>query len=307
MHTGLLQNAGAVSTAISAEILRLAPGGRVRISERPISYAESPEVLTGVDCTLAGAAGGQVRGVGTIASRATLTGGHVLQGSSYAVLGPSRHTRRMQWAHYLSRPGRVELIGKMGTEDLATGFLADGRDAARLDLASVSARLMDAVQSRPDVDRRPPFRIARTEFRWSAVAAPSRTIRFTVVNSTLRTAYLEVPEDEMHDAVRLCEDLARHDWLLTTLLRLLERSGIGVNARRRVVHRLRPAVDHLLHLWMPAARIPEQFLPLWQLLEQRSGLSRQWLACVQRVRDQMDAGAIPSLDLPDDDPGLARR
>ncbi|MFD0742962.1 hypothetical protein ACFQ1L_15070 [Phytohabitans flavus] len=53
MHTGLLQNAGAVSTAISAEILRLAPGGRVRISERPISYAESPEVLTGVDCTLA--------------------------------------------------------------------------------------------------------------------------------------------------------------------------------------------------------------------------------------------------------------
>ncbi|GAA4683628.1 SCO2521 family protein [Phytohabitans rumicis] len=307
VHTGLLQHAGAVGAAVSADILRLAPGGRVRTSERPIAYAESPEILTGIDCSLAGASGGQVRGIGTVTSRAALTGGHLLQGSSYAVLGPSRNGRRMSWAHYLSHPGRVELMGKVGADDLAAGFLADGRDPAHLDLGAVSAGLMDAVQSRPEVDRRPPFRMARTEFRWSAVPGAGRTVRFTVVNSTLRTAHLEVPEDELPYVAHFCADLARHDWLLTSLLRLLERSGIGVNARRRVVHRLRPAVDHLLHLWMPAARMPEPLLPLWRELEHRSGLSRQWQTCVDRVRDQMDAGAIPSLDSPDDDPGPVRR
>jgi hypothetical protein len=62
-----------------------------------------------------------------------------------------------------------------------------------------------------------------------------------------------------------------------------------------VVQRLRPAVEHLLHLWMPAARGDEAGAALWAGLERRPGLARQWDALVHRVRDQLALGAIAAL------------
>lgn len=61
-----------------------------------------------------------------------------------------------------------------------------------------------------------------------------------------------------------------------------------------MVRVLRPAVDHLLHLWMPRARVAQDLAPLWDALEERPGFSRQWHNLVQRVRDQLTLHAIPS-------------
>jgi hypothetical protein len=91
--------------------------------------------------------------------------------------------------------------------------------------------------------------------------------------------------------VDLCEDLALHDWLLTALLSIIEQSQIGVEQPAQSVLRLRPAVDHLLHLWMPAARLRGVPVLAWDALESRPGLSRQWDASVRRVRDQMAMAA----------------
>src|SRR5207244_8635773 len=92
----------------------------------------------------------------------------------------------------------------------------------------------------------------------------------------------------------LCEDLALHDWLLTAILQILDRSRIGALPRGEVVRRLAPAVDHLLHLWMPAARVDRSLLGVWESIERRPGFSRQWRASVDRVRDQV-AVSTPAL------------
>ena len=112
----------------------------------------------------------------------------------------------------------------------------------------------------------------------------------------LRTALLSCGRADVPGVVEFCEDLALHDWLLTTLLRMLERSRIGIDSRSDVVRALRPAVDHLLHLWMPAARGDEISAALWDRLERRPGLSRQWHASVDRIRDQIALSTIGLLE-----------
>lgn len=94
-------------------------------------------------------------------------------------------------------------------------------------------------------------------------------------------------------AASLCEDLALHDWLLTTLVGMVERSRLGSADGRDAVTALRPAVDHLLHLWMPKARADRALGPLWEVLEREPGFTRQWQTLVQRIRDQLALQAIP--------------
>jgi hypothetical protein len=103
---------------------------------------------------------------------------------------------------------------------------------------------------------------------------------------------LTVGENDLLAAVELGEDLALHDWLLTALLELIERSRSGRSARPQVVERLRPAIDDLLHLWMPAARLDKSMLPLWQSLEQQPGFTKQWAASVSWIRDQVALSTI---------------
>jgi hypothetical protein len=61
-----------------------------------------------------------------------------------------------------------------------------------------------------------------------------------------------------------------------------------------VIGRLAPAVDYLLHLWMPAARVDAALAPFWHGIEQRPGLTRQWQTNVDRVRDQLALAVIES-------------
>jgi hypothetical protein len=296
VRTGLLQNSTALSKIDAAHLLDLVMGERVRVSERPIHHAASPERLVGVDCPLSSQSRASVRGVGTVLTRAAVTEGHVLQGSAYTRIRPGAG-RRLPWAHYLGHPGLVETIGRSNDEDLARGFLGPARPPGALDLGAICDRAMDEVQRSPRLDRRITLRTAPTSLRWAAApdADPAGTLQFTVVSPTLRTLRVAVASERLEAAVTLCEDLALHDWLLTTLLTMIDRHLTSAASDARNVGRLRPAIDHLLHLWMPAARVDEELLPVWERMERRPGFTRQWNACVSRIRDQVTVNAIAVL------------
>src|SRR5690242_11003593 len=97
VQTGLLQHSAAVSSDFASRLLATGRGTRVRRAERPIAYAVSPDLITGVDCDLGGPFGPKVRGVGTTLSRVAITGGHVVQGSAYARVGRGDAGRRLPW------------------------------------------------------------------------------------------------------------------------------------------------------------------------------------------------------------------
>jgi hypothetical protein len=299
VHTGLLQNSTSLASSQCEQLLGFVQSEAVRRSERPIPYAASPDLFTGVDCPLATASGAKVRGVGTVLHRATITAGRVVQGSSLTQVIRGTAGRRLPWSHYLARPGRVETIGKADWTDLTGGFVVTTSLASTLDLGAISGRMVDTVQTSPGLDRSAPFRAPRTKLRWTAttIADPGDgpAIAFGIEDSQLRTLRLQCAEEQLPAVAELCEDLAVHDWLLTTLLQLIERSRIGTGAPGAVVVRLRPVIDHLLHLWMPAARVRQDLLTLWESLERRPGFSRQWQASVDRIRDQIAVGTIALL------------
>ncbi|MEZ0076143.1 SCO2521 family protein [Planotetraspora sp. GP83] len=293
VHTGLLQNSGEVPESSARDVLRLLAGETVRVSRRPIVYAVSPDRLTGVDCRLPSASQSRVRGIGTVVSRSSITGGRIVQGSSYAHVERSGSDRRLAWSHYLARPGVIEVFGKARAEDLADGFTEDP-PADCLDLGAISARFMDTVQASPLLDRRAPFKIARARLRWVARTGEP-AIRLTLHSDQVRTLRL-VHEGEFTPAVvDLCEDLALHDWLLTALLVIIERARIGSRSGPEAAAKLAPAVDHLLHLWMPAARVDDALAPFWESLDRRPGFTRQWQSLVDRVRDQVAVNTLALL------------
>jgi hypothetical protein len=298
IHTGLLHHSVAVSGNVAAQLLDTGVGEGVRRFDRPLPYALSPDQLTGVDCPLP-SAGGKVRAIGTAVSRTVLTGGHVLQGSAYLSVAPGVAGRRMPWSHYLARPGVVESLHHTTPAQLATGFLRGAGDG-ELDLGAIGARAMDSVQDSADLDHRAAFRSTRTRLRWvlDPPGATRPVVRFTVVDATTRTLRLPTLDAPLAEHAAVCEDVALHDWLLTTLLALVERSRIGVESRAAVVDRLRPAVDFLLHLWLPAARVESALAQVWQAVEQRPGFSRQWQVNVDRVRDQLALAALERLGGP---------
>src|SRR5947209_18689985 len=113
VHTGLLQHATALTQAQVSRMLSLREGETVLRSQRPTAYAVSPDLLTGVDCQLPRDRSRQVRGAGTVVSRAIVTGGRILQGSAHTRIIDTRENRRLPWSHYLSNPGQVEAVGKV--------------------------------------------------------------------------------------------------------------------------------------------------------------------------------------------------
>ncbi|MGZ3099035.1 SCO2521 family protein [Streptomyces sp. H72] len=301
VRTCLLPARQALDIRSAAQLLALRADERVLLSERPGLYARSPDTLTGVDCPLPSANGARVRAVGTVAARAALTEGRLLQTSARFRAPASGPDQRRPWGEYLVRPGVVEPLGKLPLEAVAQGVL-DGALHGDLDVGVIADGLLTRLLRHPLLDQRPPFRSRPTRLRWVALpAGPGEgpTIeRFTLAEDELRTVRLRVPEGtDGADLAVLCDDLALHDWLLTTVVRMFDGLRLGQGAAEdagAVVRALRPAVDHLLHLWMPAARVTGDLAPLWDPLEERPGFSRQWRALVQRIRDQLTLHAIPS-------------
>jgi hypothetical protein len=257
----------------------------------------STERLTGVDCVLPSTSGRETRCVGTVSAHATVTGGHVVQGSAYTMIVDRPSVRRLSWSHYLAQPGSLETIGKLDAADVRRAIGPGALREGVLDLGAISARTLDEVQRSPTLDRKPPMRSRRTRMRWAVTPADDDRVRasFRVDSDTNRTLELRAPVREVDVVVSLCEDLALHDWLLTTLVGILETSLTGTGTHIQRIERLRPAVDYLLHLWMPGARVDESVAALWQSLEHRPGFTRQWEASVNRIRDQIAMATITLL------------
>ncbi|MFC7826215.1 SCO2521 family protein [Streptomyces sp. NPDC057362] len=302
IRTCLLPARQALDSRSAAQLLGLRAGERVLLSERPGLYARSPDTLTGVDCSLPSANGARVRAVGTVTAHAALTEGRVLQTSAHCRLPGTGPDRRRPWGEYLVRPGVVEPLGRLPHEAVAQGVLGGPRQGD-LDVGLIADGLLTRVLRHPLLDQRPPFRSRPTRLRWAALPAPPgegpSLERFTLAEDELRTVRLRVPEGTSGtELAALCDDLALHDWLLTTVVRMLDGLRLGAGAAQdagTVVRTLRPAVDHLLHLWMPGARVGRELAALWDPLEERPGFTRQWQVLVQRIRDQLTLHAVPAV------------
>lgn len=300
VRTALLMNSRPLGAMGAEDLLdRLVHGAHVATAERPVPRAVSADVVDAVDCPIRTGSAAKTRGVGTLLARAKVVGGRVLQASARGTLVPGG-TRRLPWAHYLERPGVVEVIGRVRTDDLAQGFPGTRPPDAELAPGLACERLLAQVQGSPALDHRAAFRARRTQLRWSAVAAapggrPGGV--FTLYGAAERTLELRLPADhfpEAREIAALCEDLALHDWLLSVLAEAADRACAGP-ADTAALRRIRTAVQHLIHLWSPGTDVPTELLPVWDDLEANPGLTRQWQTCVQRVRDAMALDILEAL------------
>jgi hypothetical protein len=300
IHTGLVQHSTALSPSQCADLLGLRAGERVLQSDRPNSYAMSPEILTGIDCQLPSRSGRRVRAAGTVCTRSTVTGGRIVQGSSHATVAQGR--RRNAWSSYLGQPGRIEAIGALDVIDLRDGFIEGRPTAVTLDVGAISGRAVDNALGSAWFDRMPPLRTARKQFRWvlmtSDIAGTEPMAAFTIRDADMRTLVLVVdPVDaaQLPHVVALCEDLALHDWLLTTMISLVRSVQSGKMSAKQKTDQLMPVLEHLIHLWLPAARVPDEVMSVWRDIESHPGFSRQWNTAVEWVRDQITVGSVALL------------
>ncbi|MFF5478213.1 SCO2521 family protein [Streptomyces sp. NPDC012935] len=306
VRTCLLPSLQTLDARAAAQLLRLRSDEHVRVSERPGMYALSPDVLTGVDCRLPASNGAKVRAVGTVAARAALTEGRLLQSTAYFSLPAVGPDVRRPWGQYLVRPGLVEPFGKLAQGATAEGMLK-GAGRGELDLGMIAEGLLAELRRHPLLDRRVPFKSSPTRLRWVARRATTgeraALTNFTVAEGGLRTMELRLPADiPPAAAAGLCEDLALHDWLLTTVQHMLDNNRIDAIDGPSVVEALHPVVVHLLHLWMPRAHVDPALGHLWDVLEEKPGFSRQWENLSRRIRDRLALhsfvvaqGALPAL------------
>ncbi|MFI0962009.1 SCO2521 family protein [Streptomyces sp. NPDC021080] len=300
VRTGLLPTLHCLDGRDAARLLGLRTDERVRVSERPNLYARSPDVLTGVDCRLPTDNDAKVRAIGTVAARAVLTEGRILQATAYFSAPAAGLDQRQPWGYYLVRPGVLVPLGRLPERAVAAGFLTQGQamsSAGELGIGSIAEGLLSHLSRHPLLDHGVPFKSRRTRLRWAALpvqdGATASIERFTLDDDGLRTVELRLPQGTEPAAVAgLCEDLALHDWLLTTVVRRLDGIRTGAAESTTAMRVMRPLVDHLLHLWMPGARVDRVLSPLWEVLETEPGFTRQWQTLVQRIRDQLTLQAI---------------
>ncbi|NUQ87395.1 MULTISPECIES: SCO2521 family protein [Glycomyces] len=308
IHTALLPHSRPLTPEEARAALSLAVGETVVQWARPVPHTASPVLLHGVDCKLPlapkqdnqhaddkSANGTTVRAVGTVCSRAVLTGGHLLQGSAWTAVAPPQQPRRMPWSYYLARPGTLETIGNFEAERLARAFLVaeNRRDRSELlDTAAIARHSIHDVLSRPVLDQRPPVKTGSTRLRWAAIADPGtrKAVAFRLVGNDRRRMSMVTGLVDPEHIAAAAEDLAIHDWLLTAVAARIALAKIGEDPRH-TLRTLRPVVDHLLHLWSAGARTSRDLEFMWDSLERRPGLSRQWATMTERVRSQIDYGA----------------
>nr|WP_281248423.1 SCO2521 family protein [Cryptosporangium aurantiacum] len=294
IHTGLLRHSAPITNAMAQRVLSRRLGDAVRSSVRPVSYVVSPDLYDGLDCRLSTASGAGPRAVGTAASFAAITGGQILQTATTVTAQRGETSRRMPWSHYLARPGVIETLGSFPDERVATGWPA----ADTPNLGAIGKRLFSAVQRSPDLGGRPPFRATRTRLRWVLTEdADNPRIEFSMESDELRTVRMAGTGLQPREVADFCADLALHDWLLSVLLDIIDRSRLDSSGDRMTVDPLRDAIDNVLHHWMPAARLGGGMQPFWDGVDRASGLTRQWQAQVERIRNHLAVRMLDRLDV----------
>ncbi|MFF3572318.1 SCO2521 family protein [Nocardia jiangxiensis] len=306
IQTCLLPSRQVLDTPASVELLSAMKFGSAVISrERPVPLVISPNRLEGVDCNLAQyradrAGGKRVHVIGTVASRTVVIGGRVLQGSSQTMVIRARGSDRQPWAHYLSRPGTIEaLSGSASSGSLVDGYLRPTAEDL-LDLTSICGRMSNLTRVDPRLDQRIPFRRAgTTRLRWAVeVGEPSEhalPFSFRLDDDTVRSVRIVLPQEHIGEAQRFCEDLATHDWLLTTIGRVAGRFGAFETQPDALLDELSPVLDELVPLWMPGAHASPRLRPIWEGLESDPGFTRQWTARVGQLRDRMTTTTLKVL------------
>ncbi|MEV0436170.1 SCO2521 family protein [Nocardia sp. NPDC050413] len=295
IRTCLLPHSLTLDPLGTVELLATVPGATVVRRERPCPLAFSPRHATGVDCHLGWGASASTtaRVVGTVASTAILTGGRIAQLSSHTTVARAQQKKRMPWAHYIARVGVTELIGELPDSEAANKELAAGhfapRGATTLDIGSICARQLDHLRAAPQLDRHPPLRAPTTRLRWSAVVGgitgPAVSLR--VEDEEFRTLRVTVKEaSDLPAALRFCEDVAVHDWLLTVIDARVRAAETFDDGRQVAV--LAPVLEHLAHLWMPGAQVPTAMRAPWRDLQTVAGLSKQWTARVEQIQRRID-------------------
>ena len=293
IRTGLLGNSGALPRGDLSKLLDLVPGEPVRHWERPIGRAVSPALANGVDCLIPLPDNARLRGVGTVLTHAVVTGGRVLQTTSLARIDGAGSRSRRPWSHYTAQPGLIETLGPVTAQDLLDGYLEAKPTSEHLDLGAISNRLSLRLQQSPQLDRRIPLKFAWTRLRWvarldQALLGPSSpAAQFRLHGDSVRSLKIWAPGASLPDLVDLCLDLALHDWVLTTLTQRINQIDPGSGDRANTINKLRPVIDHLLHLWMPGAQVDRGLMSIWADLERKPGFTRQWDSSVHRVRDQV--------------------
>ncbi|GAA5097522.1 SCO2521 family protein [Nocardia iowensis] len=295
VRTCLVPASVTLHRAEASELLALVPGRRVLWRQRPETLAVSPVTPVGVDCEMVMDGAAPVRVVGTVAGRAVVTGGRILQSSVRTQVVRAAERRRQTWSHYMGRVGVTELIDRIGDraqacDALVNGYL-NGRPAPEtLDLASISERLLARLRADPRLDQQAPLRAGTTRLRWAAkiggTAGPKLHLRLD--DDFLRSARLTVrTEADLVAAQRFCEDLAAHDWLLTVGDAAIEEADRFPPASREQLEILAAVLECLAHLWMPGAHTPPELRGLWKDLQRDPGFSRQWTARTGQVRDRL--------------------
>ncbi len=302
-QTCLLPSSTVLDTSSTIELLSsVQPGTAVTSRERPMPLVISPDRIEGIDCNLIPVSGKRIHVIGTVASRAVVLGGRILQSSSYTRVVRSRETSRQPWSHYTGRPGTIETVSRIG--DDPAGRVADGYlrsfGGDRLDLTAISTRMSTHIRMDHQwLDQRMPFRADTTRLLWAIeVGAPTgdpHHFTFRLENETLRSVRLTVPEEYIPAAQRFCEDLAVHDWLLTTVGQVAIRFRPPDHGPETVLNQLSPTLDQLVPLWMPGAHTPQSLRQWWSDLETDPGFTRQWTARVQQLRDRMATATLQSL------------
>lgn len=293
VRTGLVSHHAALTREQAEQLLApLALGESVLSWERPIAHSLSAVTMTGLDCNLAVGEGGarKARAVGTVASRASVTGGTILQSSTLAAVRPSAVGRRQDWSHYAARPGVLETLAAQAPEQLAAGFLSEGPQREGFaDFGSICERLARKVQNSSLLQGAAPLQFQWTRLRWAACVRPegatAASVRLQLGEDLGRTLSLTVLRSSVPEIAEFCGDLALHDWILTTVIRRLER--ISGDSSDEDVREISPVVARLLHLWMPGARVNAELSGLWNEFERQPGFSRQWQSLVSRMRDQI--------------------
>jgi len=301
IRTGLLSNSSTLPRGDLSKLLDLVPGEPVRHWERPIGRAVSPELANGVDCLIPMADSARLRGVGTVLTHAVVTGGRVLQTASLTRIDGTGSRLRRPWSHYTSQPGLLETLGPITPGELLDGYLEAKTTPDHLDLGAISNRLSLRIQQSPQLDRRLPLKFTWTRLRWVArldntlLAPASPAAQFYLNGDSVRSLKIWAPGVQLSDLVDLCLDLALHDWVLTTLTQKINQLDPGTGDRANTISRLRPVIDHLLHLWMPGAQVDRGLMSIWADLERKPGFTRQWEASVNRVRDQVSLHTLQLL------------
>ncbi len=269
--------------------------------ERPIPLATSPDITEGVDCVLVTPRKAEMRAIGTVAIRAVVYGGRILQSSAQTRVVRAASDKRHPWGHYMDRDGVLEVVSKITattSDDLVEGFLSNKSLPKSLDMKAICDRLLGRIRMDQQLDQSAILRTRATRLRWAARIghADQPRLIFKLGADRIRTVMISARnEAELARVPRFCEDLGVHDWLLTLGSAALADTDLFAKDSRQRIDIIAPMLTQLVHLWMPGAHTPADLSDLWDDLQENPGFTREWQAVVGQLRDRMSLALYESL------------